>query len=65
VGARWSWPAWLRTPHQHQREFVLDWGFDPTGAALFPLSVDGLLVAATVGVLKSAQQTSRRGRVSV
>ncbi len=51
--------------YQHQRAFALDWGSDPTGAALFPLSVYGLLVSATAGVLKSGPRASRRGRVSV
>ena len=35
--------------YQHQREYALVGGSDPTGAALWPLSVDGLLVLATVG----------------
>jgi uncharacterized protein DUF2637 len=35
--------------YEHQREFAVRGGADPTGAALWPLSVDGLLVLATVG----------------
>lgn len=50
--------------YQHQREYALAGGSDPIGAALWPLSVDGLLVLATVGVLK-ADQLSRRGRIAV
>ncbi len=50
--------------YQHQREYALVGGSDPTGAALWPLSVDGLLVLATVGVL-TADQLSRRGRIAV
>lgn len=50
--------------YQHQREYALAGGSDPVGAALWPLSVDGLLVLATVGVLK-AEQLSRRGRIAV
>jgi Protein of unknown function (DUF2637) len=50
--------------YQHQREYAREGGSDPTGAALWPLSVDGLLVLATVGVLK-AEQLSRRGRIAV
>ncbi len=50
--------------YQHQREYALVGGSDPTGAALWPLSVDGLLVLATVGVLK-AERLSRRGRIAV
>jgi hypothetical protein len=50
--------------YQHQREYARVGGSDPAGAALWPLSVDGLLVLATVGVLK-AEQLSRRGRIAV
>lgn len=50
--------------YQHQREYAVAGGSDPIGAALWPLSVDGLLVLATVGVLK-AEQLSRRGRIAV
>ncbi|MGH3876678.1 MAG: DUF2637 domain-containing protein [Actinophytocola sp.] len=50
---------------QHQREFALRGGSDPAGAVLWPLSVDGLLVLATVGVLRAGQQASGRGRVAV
>ena len=39
-------------------------GADPAGAALWPLSVDGLLVLATVGVLR-AERLSRLGWVAV
>lgn len=44
----------------HQREFALQGGADRTSAALWPLSVDGLLLLATVGVL--TQQTTRDRR---
>ncbi|MFC4859392.1 DUF2637 domain-containing protein [Actinophytocola glycyrrhizae] len=50
--------------YQHQRDYARVGGSDSLGAALWPLSVDGLLVLATVGVLK-AEQLSRRGRVAV
>ncbi len=50
--------------YQHQREYALVGGSDPTGSALWPLSVDGLLVLATVGVLK-ADQLRRRGQIAV
>ena len=39
--------------YQHQREYAREGGSDPAGAALWPLSVDGLLVLAMVGVLKA------------
>ena len=48
--------------YQHQREFALHGGTDATGAALWPLSVDGLLLLATIGLLKSRHQTSFRVR---
>jgi hypothetical protein len=51
--------------YEHQREFALRGGADPTSAMLWPLSVDGLLVLATVGLLKSGQRASRRVRVAV
>ena len=37
--------------YQHQREFALRGGADPTSAALWPLSVDGLLILASTGLL--------------
>ena len=50
--------------YQHQRHFAVDGGADPVNALLWPLSVDGLLLLATVGLLKSSQQTSRRVRLA-
>jgi hypothetical protein len=47
--------------YEHQGAFALHGGADPTSAELWPLSVDGLLVLATVGLLKSGRQA--RGRV--
>ncbi|MGW3124201.1 DUF2637 domain-containing protein [Streptomyces sp. NPDC001107] len=46
----------------HQREFVLQGGADRTSARLWPLSVDGLLLLATVGVLKPSHGRDRRTR---
>lgn len=46
----------------HQRAFALQGGADGTSATLWPLSVDGLLLLATVGVLKPARHASRRAR---
>ena len=51
--------------YEHQREFVLRGGAEPTSAGLWSLSVDGLLVLATVGLLKSSQHAGRRVRVAV
>ncbi|WP_328773824.1 DUF2637 domain-containing protein [Streptomyces sp. NBC_00286] len=36
----------------HQREFALQGGADGVSASLWPLSVDGLLLLATVGLLR-------------
>ncbi|MDO0934144.1 DUF2637 domain-containing protein [Streptomyces sp. DG2A-72] len=46
----------------HQRDFALQGGTDATSAALWPLSVDGLLLLATVGLLKPAEHAGRRAR---
>jgi len=51
--------------YEHQRDFALHGGADPTTALLWPLSVDGLLLLATVGLLKSGHQPSRRVRLAV
>jgi hypothetical protein len=51
--------------YEHQRAFALRGGTDPTGASLWPLSVDGLLVLATIGLLKPAGGSSRRARYTV
>jgi hypothetical protein len=51
--------------YQHQRAFALNGGADPISAVLWPLSVDGLLLLSTVGLLKSGPQASRRVRLSV
>lgn len=50
--------------YEHQRGFALHAGADPTNAMLWPLSVDGLLLLATVGLIKPGQQT-RRMRAAV
>ncbi|WP_328869668.1 DUF2637 domain-containing protein [Streptomyces sp. NBC_00287] len=49
----------------HQRSFALQGGADPASATLWPLSVDGLLLLATVGLLKPAHQVGRRARAVV
>lgn len=50
--------------YQHQRAFALHGGADMASARLWPLSVDGLLVLATAGLLKSDRHTSRRVRLA-
>ncbi|WTE49212.1 DUF2637 domain-containing protein [Streptomyces sp. NBC_01622] len=49
----------------HQREFALQGGADGVSASLWPLSVDGLLLLATVGLLKPSSNGGRRGRYVV
>ncbi|MFC8435925.1 DUF2637 domain-containing protein [Streptomyces sp. NPDC057253] len=49
----------------HQREFALQGGADVVSATLWPLSVDGLLLLATVGLLNSPRNAGRRARALV
>ncbi|WTE49211.1 DUF2637 domain-containing protein [Streptomyces sp. NBC_01622] len=49
----------------HQREFALQGGADEVSASLWPLSVDGLLLLATVGMLKPSGRGGRRARYAV
>ncbi|MGP4048481.1 DUF2637 domain-containing protein [Streptomyces sp. 2A115] len=49
----------------HQREFALQGGADTVSASLWPLSVDGLLLLATVGLLKPSGADTRRARGAV
>ncbi|WP_406464745.1 DUF2637 domain-containing protein [Streptomyces sp. NBC_01622] len=49
----------------HQREFALQGGADTVSASLWPLSVDGLLLLATVGLLKPTAPHTRRARGAV
>ncbi|MCT9083108.1 DUF2637 domain-containing protein [Streptomyces fulvoviolaceus] len=49
----------------HQREFALQGGADAVSATLWPLSVDGLLLLATVGLLNSSPNAGRRARTAV
>ncbi|NJP48231.1 DUF2637 domain-containing protein [Actinacidiphila epipremni] len=51
--------------YEHQRTFALRGGADPAGASLWPLSVDGLLVLATIGLLKPHVPARRRTRYAV
>jgi len=48
--------------YEHQRHFAATGGADPTGAKLWPLSVDGLLLLASVGLLRTGPHASRRTR---
>jgi hypothetical protein len=44
--------------YEHQRDFALHGGADPTSAALWPLSVDGLLLLTTVALRSPSRPTS-------
>ncbi|MFD9192265.1 DUF2637 domain-containing protein [Streptomyces phaeochromogenes] len=49
----------------HQRQFALQGGLDAASASLWPLSVDGLLRLAAVGLLKPSGVRARRARGAV
>jgi hypothetical protein len=49
--------------YRHQRVFALEGGADVVSAALWPLSVDRLLVLASAGLLKSQRDGGGRARV--
>ncbi|MFI6931276.1 DUF2637 domain-containing protein [Streptomyces sp. NPDC050287] len=49
----------------HQRQFALQGGSEAASASLWPLSVDGLLLLATVGLLKPSGVRTRRARGAV
>ncbi len=49
----------------HQRHFALQGGADAVSASLWPLSVDGLLLLATVGLLKPSGHGGRRAQYAV
>jgi hypothetical protein len=50
--------------YRHQRAFALEGGADAVSAALWPLSVDGLLVLASAGLLKSRRVGVGRARIA-
>ncbi|MFG2940362.1 DUF2637 domain-containing protein [Streptomyces sp. NPDC048282] len=49
----------------HQREFARQGGADAVSSSLWPLSVDGLLLLATIGLLKPVGPSTRRARWAV
>ncbi|MFI6549464.1 DUF2637 domain-containing protein [Streptomyces prunicolor] len=49
----------------HQRDFALQGGADTVSTSLWPLSVDGLLLLATVALLKPSGAHTRRARCAV
>ena len=70
-----AWDTWTRracavvvagvaayASYEHQRAFALRGGADSASASLWPLSVDGLLLLATIALLRSGPNKSRRVR---
>ncbi len=51
--------------YQHQLGFALAGGADLTTARVWPLSVDGLLVLSTTGLLREGRRTSTRARYTL
>jgi hypothetical protein len=49
----------------HQRDFALHGGADPVAAALWSLSVDGLVILASLGLLRQRSETTSRARRAV
>ena len=76
---RWAgWERWLRlvcglvvaavaayASYQHQQRFALTGGADATGARIWPLSVDGLVVLATLGLLRLRPDSSQGRRITL
>lgn len=50
--------------YQHQRAFALRGGADAASAGLWPLSVDGLLLLATAGLIAAGSHSSGRVRLA-
>jgi len=51
--------------YEHQRLFAATGGADPTAAELWPLSVDGLVLLASIGLLRTGPHTSSRARCTL
>jgi Protein of unknown function (DUF2637) len=51
--------------YAHQRQFALDGGADTVSAALWPLSVDRLVILASTGLLKDRPSMVCRARWAV
>lgn len=51
--------------YAHQRHFALDGGADQVSAALWPLSVDGLVVLASLGLVRARADQARRARLTL
>jgi Protein of unknown function (DUF2637) len=51
--------------YAHQRHFALAGGVDQVSAALWPLSVDGLVVLASLGLVRAQSSTTTRARLAL
>src|SRR5215468_4725761 len=51
--------------YAHQRHFALAGGADQVSAALWPLSVDGLVVLASLGLVRARSSTTTRARLAL
>src|SRR5215470_9678545 len=51
--------------YAHQRHFALVGGADQVSAALWPLSVDGLVVLASLGLVRARSSTTMRARLAL
>jgi hypothetical protein len=51
--------------YAHQRHFALAGGADEVSAALWPLSVDGLVVLASLGLVRTQSNTTVRARLAL
>jgi Protein of unknown function (DUF2637) len=51
--------------YAHQRHFALVGGADQISAALWPLSVDGLVVLASLGLVRARSSTTMRARLAL
>ena len=51
--------------YAHQRHFALDGGADQISAALWPLSVDGLVILASLGLVRAKADTTARARLAL
>lgn len=51
--------------YAHQRDFALTGGADHISASLWPLSVDGLVILASLGLVKSRQGLAVRGKLAL
>ena len=51
--------------YAHQRDFALTGGADHISASLWPLSVDGLVILASLGLVKSRHGLAVRGKLAL